>query len=134
MPPPVEWRERRAGRSSGFIAMNRIGGEGRGTDSNVFRAAGFGRAVADPLAAGGRNGLAVAHVQSTVPEFDSKHAVQDNRVFVEVRVWPGSTQPPGLRMCATLIAPEPVFTRPTNSSISFGLLPAAAIRVGCAMS
>src|ERR1035441_1036276 len=36
-------------------------------------------------------------------------------------VWPGSCQPPGLRMCATLVALVAEFTRPTYSSISLGL-------------
>ena len=49
-------------------------------------------------------------------------------------VWPGSIHPPGLRMCAMLSARVSLFTRPTYSSISFGLLPAAVIRVGAAIS
>src|ERR1017187_3148604 len=49
-------------------------------------------------------------------------------------VWPGSCQPPGLRMCATLVALVAEFTRPTYSSISLGLLPAASTRVGLAMN
>src|SRR6185369_7151962 len=48
-------------------------------------------------------------------------------------VCPGSTQPSGLRMCATLAAEVPLFTRPTYSSMIFGLFPAASIRVGCAI-
>src|SRR6185436_6906076 len=44
-------------------------------------------------------------------------------------VCPGSTQPDGLRMCATLTAVVPEFTRPTYSSMSLGLLPAATMRV-----
>ena len=43
---------------------------------------------------------------------------------------PGSTHPLGLRMCATLTAAVPEFTRPTYSSIAFGGLPAATMRVG----
>src|SRR4051812_26048856 len=37
-------------------------------------------------------------------------------------------------MRATLIFAWPEFTRPANSSIRFGLLPAALITVGCAIS
>src|SRR3954447_22519339 len=43
---------------------------------------------------------------------------------------PGSTQPAGERMCATLTRVSPVLTRPANSSISFGLVPAASTRDG----
>src|SRR5579863_49038 len=45
-------------------------------------------------------------------------------------VCPGSTHPPGLRMWATLVVEVLELTRPMYSSISFGLLPAASIRVG----
>jgi len=36
-------------------------------------------------------------------------------------------------MCATLAALSREFTRPMYSSINLGLLPAAAMRVGCGM-
>src|SRR5436309_11946966 len=49
-------------------------------------------------------------------------------------VWPGSTHPPGLRMWATLAEDVFEFTRPMYSSMSFGLFPAAWMRVGWAMS
>ena len=45
-------------------------------------------------------------------------------------VCPGSTQPGGLVMRATLAPAVPVFTRPTNSSIRFGLFPADWMTVG----
>ena len=45
-------------------------------------------------------------------------------------VWPGSTQPDGLVMRATLTPGVAEFTRPTNSSIRFGLLPADWTIVG----
>src|SRR3989442_8128124 len=48
-------------------------------------------------------------------------------------VCPGSTQPAGLRMCATLTAAVFELTRPTYSSICFGTLPAATMRAGWAM-
>ena len=47
---------------------------------------------------------------------------------------PGSAQPAGLRMCATLSRPSPVLARPTYSSISFGGSPAAATWVGSPIS
>ena len=37
-------------------------------------------------------------------------------------------------MCATLTRVSPVFTRPTYSSISFGLVPAASTRDGDSIS
>src|SRR5829696_5405065 len=48
--------------------------------------------------------------------------------------WPGSTQPDGERMWATLTRSSPVFTRPAYSSISFGLVPAASTRLGVSIS
>ena len=41
---------------------------------------------------------------------------------------------PGLRMCAMLTSCVPEFTRPTYSSISFGLLPDASTRAGRAIN
>ena len=49
-------------------------------------------------------------------------------------VWPGSTQPGGLVMRATLAPAVPELTSPTNSSIRFGLLPAAWTIVGVSIS
>src|SRR5579862_9861836 len=49
-------------------------------------------------------------------------------------VCPGSSHPAGLRMCATLAPSDFVFTRPTNSSMILGFVPAASIRVGFAIS
>ena len=40
----------------------------------------------------------------------------------------------GLRMRAMLRRDSPLFTRPMNSSMSFGLFPAAVMRVGVGMS
>src|SRR5262245_36464580 len=48
-------------------------------------------------------------------------------------VCPGSTQPEGLCMWATLTAVVPELTRPTYSSMAFGLLPAATMRVAFGM-
>jgi len=48
--------------------------------------------------------------------------------------WPGSTQPAGERMWATLTRLSPVLTCPTYSSISFGLVPAASTLDGDSIS
>ena len=49
-------------------------------------------------------------------------------------VWPGSCQPPGLAMRAMLTAAWVVFTRPKNSSIRLGLLPADCMTDGASMT
>ncbi len=49
-------------------------------------------------------------------------------------VWPGSRQPKGLVILAMLSAAVCEFTRPTNSSMSLGGWPAAAITVGAPMN
>src|SRR6185295_17115492 len=48
--------------------------------------------------------------------------------------WPGSAQPDGDVIRATLTPACPELTRPAYSSIFFGLVPAAATIVGAAMS
>src|SRR4051794_21946877 len=48
--------------------------------------------------------------------------------------WPGSTQPAGDRMCATLRRVSPLFTRPAYSSMSLGLVPAASTRDGASIN
>src|SRR4051794_38256807 len=48
--------------------------------------------------------------------------------------WPGSRQPSGECMRAMLRRSSPVLTRPTNSSISFGFVPAASTRLGASIS
>jgi len=49
-------------------------------------------------------------------------------------VCPGSTQPGGLFMCATLTSLVFELTRPTYSAMCFGLFPAAWMTVGASMS
>src|SRR6202167_5357654 len=46
-------------------------------------------------------------------------------------VCPGSSQPSGLRIWATLTPGVEVLTRPTYSSMILGLVPADSMRVGC---
>lgn len=58
-------------------------------------------------------GLTGAYVQLASVELNAQQASKHQRVFVEFRVWPGSIQPPGLRMCATLTAVVAELTRPT---------------------
>src|SRR6186997_1956218 len=48
--------------------------------------------------------------------------------------WPGSTQPAGDVMRATLTDEWPEFTRPAYSSIFLGMLPAAAMTVGAGIN
>jgi len=73
-------------------------------------------------------------VQHAVARPHPQHPLQDDGVLVELGVWPGSTHPPGLRMRATLTPAVWELTRPTYSSISLGLLPAAWMTVGCGIS
>src|SRR5512134_933475 len=48
--------------------------------------------------------------------------------------WPGSLQPAGERMRATLTRCSPLLARPVNSSISLGGRPAASTRTGASIS
>ena len=48
--------------------------------------------------------------------------------------WPGSTQPGGLVIRAMLTAAVAVFTRPTNSSMRLGRLPAEGMTVGAGIN
>ena len=74
--------------------------------------------------------LSRAHVESAGRVFHAEHAAQHNRELIESGLCPGSSQPAGLLIWATLAAELAVFTRPTYSSMIFGLVPAAAIREG----
>jgi hypothetical protein len=93
-----------------------------------------GCAVAHPLAPPHQHGLARLHVEGAAP-YSTRSVPRSTSVYSSNSgVWPGSAQPPGLRMWAMLTAASPLFTLPTYSSISFGLLPAAVIRVGFPIS
>ena len=72
---------------------------------------------------------------SNVPAFVATRSVPRSTTVYSSNsgLCPGSTHPPGLRMRAMLTSAVPEFTRPTNSSINFGLFPAAATTVGLAM-
>jgi hypothetical protein len=64
---------------------------------------------------------------------EGRRQLQDIRTRVYTlnsRVCPGSCQPPGLTVRATLSAALPVFRRPAYSAIRLGGLPAAVIIVG----
>src|SRR5476651_1046056 len=72
---------------------------------------------------------------SSVPVFDSIRSAPRRTTVNSSNsgVWPGSTQPAGLVMRATLRASVFEFTRPMNSSIFFGGWPAAVMMDGEAM-
>src|SRR5689334_20358523 len=74
----------KAAPSSG-IAVNRIRGERRQTNRDVFCATVFGRTVLDPLSLVYDNGLAGPHIESFVLCLDSKHAFQHDGELVELR-------------------------------------------------
>ena len=69
-------------------------------------------------------------IELGISQFDVQAPPEDDRVFIEFRRLPGSDQPDGLFMRAMLTAVVPEFTRPMNSSISFGGCPAASMVVG----
>src|SRR5207244_7194785 len=90
-----------------------------------------GRAVLDPLAAARDHGLAGRDVDRAAGVCLTRSMPASTTVYSSnAGVCPGSTQPCGLRMCATLTVLVPELTRPMYSSIAFGRLPAATIRVG----
>ena len=113
----------------------RVRREGGQADGDVLGAAGIGRRVAAPTrrrarGSPGSAGTSITPVSCStrrVPSRTSVHSSKSGR-------WPGSTQPSGERMRATLRRSSPVLTRPTYSSISFGLVPAASTRLGLSMS
>src|ERR1019366_6442295 len=116
-----------------LIPVNGVHGKCRQADRKVFRALGSGGAVADPLAAMHNHGLFSVYIEGAGAMF---HALPRNTSVNSSNsgVCPGSCHPLGLRMCAMLVWVVAEFTRPINSSISLGLLPAASIRAGLAMT
>ncbi len=114
----------------GSVAVYRFQGESREAYGDVFGAACGGRGILDPFTLVGDDCLAGGDIQFAAFVLYPQSAFQDDGEFVELRVCPGSSQPCGLRMWATLTPEVLVLTRPMNSSISFGLVPAARMRVG----
>lgn len=73
------------------------------------------------------------HIELAPLKCDVQRAAEDDGVLVKLGRLPGLHQPPGLVIRATLSASVAEFTRPMNSSIFFGLFPAAWITVGVEM-
>ena len=92
------------------------------------------RAVWHPFAGVGDDRLSGLHVVRASFVSHAQRALEYDVNSSNSGVWPGSTQPPGLSMCAMLSRDSPVFTRPMYSSMIFGLLPAAVMRVGVEIS
>jgi len=108
--------------------------ERRETHRDVLGPLRLGRAVAHPLPGTGDDRLSSPHVQDTVTRFYSEKAAEDHRHFLEFRPLPRFSQPAGEVMRATLSESWPELTRPTNSSIRFGLFPAATTMDGASIS
>jgi hypothetical protein len=111
--------------------MDRSRRERREAHRDIFGPLRTGCAVPNPFTAAGEQGLACMNVMYPFLCFDPKHPPQHDGVLVKFRGLSGLLQPDGLCMRATLISEVCELTRPINSSMSFGLLPAARVRVGC---
>ena len=117
------------------VAMHCVRREGGQADGDVLGAAGVGRRVAHPLAAAHEDGLAGADVERRRPRA-RRSGCRRGRASTRRSRGAGRARPsPGASvMRATLRRSSPVFTRPTYSSISLGLVPAASTRLGFSMS
>ena len=105
----------------------------RQADSHVVGA--VGRRVAHPLAAAHEHRLAGRDVQGpAVLALHPQQAGEHDGVLVDSGRRPGSLQPAGERMRATLTRSSPLLARPANSSISFGGSPAASTRTGVSIN
>ena len=74
--------------------MDCRGRKGGQADRNVFRATGFWRAVANPLAGRGHDGLSRMDVGDATFVFDANHAAQHDGDFFEL--WPLAGLQPSL--------------------------------------
>ena len=63
--------------------MDEIGAEGGNADCDVVRSPLEGRAVLNPLAFGGDDGLACFHIDAAVSGRDSQRSFQDQGEFIE---------------------------------------------------
>ena len=88
----------------------------------ILGARGLGRAIARPFPPVDHNGLTGVDVDYSCPMFHPQQSGEHYCVLVEFGSAPGSTHPPGLRICAILTSECPEFTRPTNSSIRLAAL------------
>ncbi len=110
--------------------MNHFHGERGQAHGDVFGAAFLRRGIAHPLAGVGNDGLSGGDVEGVDCSIRTLCSTRNIPLSTMVNssnsgVWPGSSHPCGLRMCATLVADVFELTRPTYSSMSLGLLPAA---------
>ena len=112
-----------------LVAVHRLRRERRETDGHVLGA--LGRRVAHPLAASHQHTLARRDLQrAAVLGLDLERPGQYDRYSSNSGRCPGSLQPAGERIRATLARSSPLLARPANSSISFGGVPAASMRTG----
>jgi len=130
----AEQRQRLRPASHGrlLVAMDGGGREGGQADGDVLRAIGSGRAVADPFARRGDDRLPGT---SRTPASCSTRTMPRSTTVISSNAGrcPGSSQPDGEVIRAMLTSAWPELTRPANSSIFFGLVPAAATTAGAAM-
>jgi len=106
--------------------MHRGWAEGRQADRDILGALRMRSTVAHPFTAVRDYRLSGADVQDAPAVFHAQRSAQHDGELVELGLLDG------LRMCATLSAPEPVFTWPIYSSTD--LFPGTAMRVGAATS
>ena len=128
----------RSGASEGSllrVAMHGRRRKRRHAHRDVLRTFGLGAAVAHPFAGRSHHRLPRAHIRASRLRYSTRNMPRKTTVTSSNSGrCPGSTQPSGETMRATLTFACSELTRPTNSSICFGLLPAAATTVGAAMS
>ena len=114
--------------------MDRCRRECRQTNGNVFGSLVRSR-ILNPLAGMTDHGLTSFYLK-TLPALCVTTSLPFNTTVYSRNsgVCPGSCQPAGLRMWATLSRSSLVLRRPMYSSISLGRFPAACTRVGAAIS
>src|SRR5580692_3181073 len=116
-----------------LIAVNCLHGEGWQTDGDIFRATLSRGGILDPFASMGDDRLACGYVHLAVLCRTRTVPLSTRVNSSNSGVCPGSSQPCGLRIWATLTPAVLELMRPMYSSMSLGLVPAAEMRVGCAI-
>jgi len=116
-----------------LLAMHGLWRERRKADGDVLGPFFTGSAIANSFAWQGNDGLARANFVYPAGQFDAHHPALDDRDFLKLGLL-RRLLPAGETMRAMLTFSWPVVTRPTNSSIRLGLLPAAVTMLGLAMS
>jgi hypothetical protein len=114
------------------VAMDGLRGEGWQADRDVFGAFRARSAVLNPFARMSDDRLASGDVHEAVLMGEAKRPLDYDSEFVEFRFLARFNPTAWAAHVGHAEAPE--FTRPTNSSINFGLLPAAVMRVGVEMN